>query len=230
MPDKNVPKPSDDPRARGFDGWIPFQNKTAHAFAADSRRPSTQVRECLHTWRPPWRMVSALRQALPTTAVGQTRLRSRYQLSLVKHRIKRSRIFFCASQPPAAAAAITPRALAVPPSAPLRAAKVAAAPALVPVEAPVVAQPQQQLSPSTCCRSHASAACKIISSYSVSKGPRRNEGCRQHERQTPLTPPEGASVHKPVSQTTAISPLYHPPVDIIPPLDWGSPMLAFISG
>ena len=105
------------------DGWIPFKNKTAHAFAADFNRPSTQVRECRSTRRPAWRRARALRQPVPTT-VGQTCLRSRDQLSRVKYRIKRSRLLLVRRKPPQQQYE--------------GAAEVAAAPAPAPAKAPLV--------------------------------------------------------------------------------------------
>ena len=59
--------------------------------------------------------------------------------------------FFGAPQAPAAAAAaITPRALAEPPAAAVGAAGAAAAPTPAPAEAPLAAPPQQQCSHSAC--------------------------------------------------------------------------------
>ena len=103
---------------------------------------------------------------------GQTCLQSRDRLSRVNHRIKS----FGAHEAPAAraaAAAVTPLALAVPPTA----AEVVDAPA--PAEAPVAPPPQPQ----------------------YSKGPRSNEGCRQHERQTLL------DLYRYLSSPLAIPPL-----------------------
>ena len=113
--------------------------------------------------------------------LGQTCLRSRDQLSRVKHRIKRSHIFVGAPQAPAAAEAITSRALAEPSAA---AAEVAAAPA--PAPAKPLGAPPQQCSHSACSHACSSAACTVSSSDSTSKGPRSSEECRQHKRQTPL--------------------------------------------
>ena len=87
------------------DGWIPFKNKTAHAFVADSGRPSTRVREYRNTWRPAFRRAKALRQALPTT-VGQTCLRFRDQLPTVARQASNQAITSCFGVPQAPLAAV----------------------------------------------------------------------------------------------------------------------------
>ena len=91
----------------------------------------------------------------------------------------------------AAAAAITPRALAEPRAAAVRAAEVAAVPAPAPAEAPLAAT-VAATAPADALTAAPPVPCNRDS---LSKGTRRTDGCRQHERQalvhlnTPCSPP-----------------------------------------
>ena len=206
--------------------------KTANAFAAASGRQSTQVRESRSKWRPAWRRARALRQARPSTVVGQTCLRSRDQVSRVKHRIKRSRIFWVRLKPQASAAAtaITPRPLAEPPAAAVGAAEVAVSPAPAPAEAPLAAPPQHALTVAAPAPPPAPLTTPATV-HEETKGAGKTSARRRFTHLLPplaITPPEGASVHRSVRKPLLSPPCYQP-LSLSRPLDWGSPMLAFIT-
>ena len=106
-------------------------------------------------------------------SVGPKFLRSRDQLPRVKHRIQRSRVFWCASSPRSSSRSSRSSLCAgtCASLAPLCSSSTATARLRTPSQ-------QRRLY-----HQHT-----ISSSDSTSKGPRRNEGCRKHERQTLLQP------------------------------------------
>ena len=89
-----LPKPNDHPWVMGR---YTSKNKTANAFAADSDGPSKQVRECQHGDQHASVEEGQSSSGGSAHKVGQTCLRSRDELSRVKHRTKRSLIFWGAS-------------------------------------------------------------------------------------------------------------------------------------
>ena len=210
-------------------GGYPSGTQTSTAFATDYGRPSTQVREWRRTWRPAWRRARVPRQALPKTT-GQN-VSAVPRLTVARQGSNQAiKSFFGAPQAPAAAAAITPRALAEPPAAAAEAAA-AAASAPAPAEHPL-APPTEAGRTATAPADALTAAPLALSAAATSNGPRRNEGCRRHERPDAASPIRHHPLFSPLPracQHTYLFANYHPHITT-PPIGWGSPMLSFITG